>query len=84
MDVRVETALFLGRLLIDYGPHPLKIHTITISNLRRQDALRAKDILEGMLVIYRGENIDITKLKPEETLQEIEDIGKVDDEEGLA
>lgn len=84
MDVRVETAIFLGRLLIDYGPHPLKIHTVTISSLRRQDALRAKDILEGMLVIYRGENIDITKLKPEETLQEIEDIGKVDDEEGLA
>ncbi len=81
MDVRVETALFLGKLLIDYGPHPLKITTITIPNLRRKDALKAKEIIEGTLVLYRGENIDTTKLKPEETIDEIKQIGKADRDE---
>ena len=81
MDVRVETTLFLGKLIIDYGPHPLKISTVYIPSLRKSDALKAKEIIEGILVLYRSENIDTTKLKPEETLEEVKEIGKVEERE---
>jgi hypothetical protein len=80
MDVRVETTLFLGKLIIDYGPHPLKISTVYVPSLWKSDALRAKEIIEGVLVLYRSENIDTTRLKPEETLDEIQEVGKVDEE----
>ncbi|HVF69064.1 MAG TPA: hypothetical protein VNA13_00715 [Xanthomonadales bacterium] len=80
MDVRVEVSLFMGKLIIDYGPHPLKISTVYVPTLWKSDALRAKEIIEGMLVIYRAENIDTTKLKPEETLEAIKEVGKVDEE----
>lgn len=80
MDVRVETTLFLGKLIIDYGPHPLKISTVYVPSLWKSDALRAKEIIEGVLVLYRSENIDTTRLKPEETLDEIKEVGKVDEE----
>lgn len=81
MDVRVETALFFGKLIIDYGPHPLKIKSVYVANLKRHDALKAKEIIEGMLVLYRGENINTAKLKPEETMAEVREIGKVEGEE---
>jgi hypothetical protein len=81
MDVRVETTLFLGKLIIDYGPHPLKVTTVYVPSLWKKDALKAKEIIEGILVIYRSENIDTTKLKPEETLDEVKDIGKIEERE---
>ena len=80
MDVRVETALFFGKLIIDYGPHPLKVKTVYVPNLKRHDAIKAKEIIEGMLVLYRGENIDTAKLKPDETMAEVREIGHVEGE----
>jgi hypothetical protein len=80
MDVRVESTLFLGKLIIDYGPHPLKINTVYVPSMWKKDALRAKEIIEGTLVLYRSENINTTELKPEETLQEVKEVGKIDDE----
>lgn len=77
MDVRVESSLFLGKLIIDYGPHPLKISTVYVPSLLKKDALKAKEIIEGLLVVYRAENIDTTKLKPEETIDEIKQIGEL-------
>ncbi len=68
MDVRVEATLFLGKLVIDYGPHPLKINTVYVPTLWKSEALKAKEIIEGVLVLYRAENIDTSKLKPFETL----------------
>lgn len=81
MDVRVESSLFFGKLIIDYGPHPLKVSTVYIPTLHKKDALKAKEIIEGMLVVYRGENIDTTRLKPEDTLDEIKQIGKIEERE---
>ncbi len=80
MDVRVEATLFLGKLVIDYGPHPLKINTVYVPTLWKSDALKAKEIIEGVLVLYRAENIDTTKLKPFETLEEIKEVGKMEEE----
>ncbi|HUQ85634.1 MAG TPA: hypothetical protein VM077_04880 [Candidatus Limnocylindrales bacterium] len=79
MDVRVEISLFMGKLIIDYGPHPLKISTVYVPTLWKKDALKAKEIIEGMLVVYRAENIDTTKLKPEETIEEIKEVGRVEE-----
>jgi hypothetical protein len=56
MDVRVESTLFVSKLIIDYGPHPLKISTVYVENLRKKDALKAKEIIEGILLLYRSEN----------------------------
>jgi len=81
MDVRVESTLFFGKLIIDYGPHPLKINTVYVPTLRKKDALKAKEIVEGMIVLYRGENIDTSKLKPEDTMDEIKEIGKIEERE---
>lgn len=80
MDVRAEITLFLGKLVIDYGPHPLKINTVYVPTLWKSDALRAKEIIEGVLVAYRAENIDTTKLKPEETLEKLTEVGKMEEE----
>ncbi len=80
MDVRVHTALFMAKLIIDYGPHPLKVKKVFVSHLWRADALKAKEIIEGMLLLYRGENIDTTKLKPEETIREVREIGRIEDQ----
>jgi hypothetical protein len=81
MDVRVNASLIFGQLVIDYGPHPLKVSTVYISHLHKKDALKAKEIIEGILVLYRGENIDTSKLKPEETMDEIKEVGKVEERE---
>lgn len=81
MDVRVHASLIFGQLMIDYGPHPLKVSTVYISHLRKKEALKAKEIIEGILVLYRGENIDTSKLKPEEAMEEIKEVGKVEERE---
>ncbi len=81
MDVRVESALFFGKLVIDYGPHPLKISTVEVAKMWKSDALKAKEIIEGILVVYRSENINTTELKPEETLDEIKEVGKIEERE---
>lgn len=81
MDVRVESALFLARLIIDYGPHPLKVSTVIVPKLHRKDALKAKEIIEGVLVLYRSENVNTTNLQPEETLEEVKEIGKIEERE---
>lgn len=79
MDVRVESTLFFGRLIIDYGPHPLKISTVTVEKLKKDDAMRAKEIIEGVLVLYRSENINTTELKPEDTIEGIKEIGQIEE-----
>lgn len=79
MDVRVNIALFLATLIIDYGPHPLKIKSVFVSQLLKKDALKAKEIIEGVLVLYRGENIDTSKLKPEEAMEGIKEVGRIEE-----
>jgi len=81
MDVRVESTLFLGKLIIDYGPHPLKIRTVYVPALKKTSALKAKEIIEGMLVLYRAENIDTTTLNPEDTMEDVKEIGKIEERE---
>ena len=73
-DVNVQTVLFLGSLFIKYMPQStspgmLEPVNVRIPNLRREDAIKAKNILKGVLVA-KAEEIDIAKLSP----QEIEEV----------
>jgi hypothetical protein len=78
-DAQVQTALFLGTLTVAYMPQstspgmlkPVEDH---ITSLRRQDAIRAKNIIKGVLVAH-SEGIDISHLEPEELVNVIEKFG---------
>lgn len=78
-DIHVQTALFLASITIKYMPHSsnpgmLEPVEARVVNLRRQDAIRAKNILKGILVA-QSEEIDFTKLAPEEIVNMIEKFG---------
>lgn len=75
-DVTVESNFFLGRIIITYSHHPLKPETYAIPSLRKKEALRAKDIIQGLLVLRISEGIDLSKLKPDEITKQLENIGK--------
>ena len=78
-DVNIQTVIFLGSLIIKYMPQsntpgmnePV---VIRIANLKREDAIRAKNILKGVLVA-KAEDIDIAKLPPEEVVKVLEKFG---------
>jgi hypothetical protein len=78
-DAIVQTALFLGTLIVAYMPQasspgmlkPVEDH---ITSLRREDAIRAKNIIKGILVA-NAEGIDIAKLEPDEIMNVIAKFG---------
>ena len=47
---------------------------VKVASLWRKDAIRAKNILKGVMVA-KAENIDIAKLSPEEVVTVIEQFG---------
>lgn len=81
VDVSVETALFMGNLIITYVPSvegmmgmiEPTIHRMAL--MKRKDALRAQRILKGILVARR-EGIEISKCTPEELMHVIERFGE--------
>ena len=84
-DVNVQTYLFLGTVEIQYMPHTDSPGTtgpirVTIPNLKREDAVKAKNILKGALVA-KAEEIDIAALSPKEIKEVIHQFGE---SEGVA
>lgn len=84
-DVNVQTALFLATLYIRYMPQSPspgmnEPKEVSINCLKRSDAIKAKNILRGVL-IASAENIDIATLSPEEVATVLEKFGK---NEGVA
>lgn len=79
-DVTIQTVLFLGTLVVKYMPQssspgmnePVEIR---IANLKREDAIKAKNILKGALVA-KAEEINIAVLPPEEVVKVLEKFGK--------
>lgn len=79
-DINVQTYLFLGTLTIQYMPHtdspgttsPIKVK---IANLKREEAVKAKNILKGALVA-KAEEIDIAALTPKEIKEVIHQFGE--------
>ncbi len=69
-DVNVQTFLFLATVVLKYmpqsnSPGTNEPVTLSISNLKRKDAIKAKNILKGAIVA-KVEEIDIAKLSPED------------------
>lgn len=78
-DTHVQTAFFLASLTLEYLPQAsntglIRLVTARIDSLKRTDAIRAKNILKGILVA-RAESIDIGKLSSKELLNVIEKLG---------
>jgi len=81
-DVNVQTFLFLGTVFIKYMPQaespgmndPV---TVRIPNLRREAAIRAKNILKGILVA-KAEEIDIATLSPDEIKEALHKFGETE------
>lgn len=81
-DVNVQTVLFLGTLYIKYMPqatspgmnNPVEVR---IPNLKREDAIRAKNILKGALVA-KAEEIDIATFSPDEIEQVLHKFGETE------
>ena len=81
-DVTMQTVIFLGSLIIKYMPQSNspgmnQSVDIRVANLKRKDAIKAKNILKGVLVA-KAEEIDIAKLPPEEVVMVLEKFGESD------
>jgi len=79
-DVNVQTVLFLATLTIRYMPQSASPGmnnpvVVSIPNLPRSDAIRAKNILKGVMVA-KAEEIDIAKLPPEEVVDVLHKFGE--------
>jgi len=79
-DVTIQTVLFLGSLVIKYMPQSNspgmnQSVEVRVANLRRVDAIKAKNILKGVLVA-KAEEIDIAKLPPHEVVKVLEKFGQ--------
>lgn len=75
-DVVVESNFFLAKLNITYSHHPLKPEYYAVPALKKREALRAKEIIQGLLVLRISEGIDLSKLQPDDIVKELTRIGK--------
>lgn len=81
-DVNLQTFLFLGTIILKYMPQsnspgmnePVEAR---ISNLKREDAIKIKNILKGALVA-KAEEIDIALLSPKEIVKVLHKFGESD------
>ncbi len=78
-DVEVQTAFFMGTVYIRYMPQSNspgmnEPKEIKITALKREDAMKAKKILRGVLVA-KAEKINIATLTPEELQAVLEKFG---------
>lgn len=79
-DVTVQTVLFLASITIKYMPQATspgmnKPIDVRISNLKRRDAIKAKEVLKGILVA-KAEDINIANLKPDEIVKVLQKFGQ--------
>lgn len=78
-EIIVETGMFFATLKIlerRVGPDNI----IEIKNLKREDAMRARRILQG-LVAADKQGIDLTKFDPEELAKKAEELGQTTEAE---
>lgn len=78
-DVHIQTAVFLASITISYMPQAsspgmLKPEEEQVACLKRSDAIRAKNIMKGIMVA-QAEDIDIAKLSPEAVFELVEKVG---------
>lgn len=78
-DATVQTALFMATLVVCYMPQAnspgmMKSVEEHITSLKREDAIKAKNILKGVLVA-KAEDIDIAQLDPTDIQNVVEKFG---------
>ena len=71
-DVIVDTSLFFATLKI--LPDGYNENWVSVSYLKRKDALGAKEIIAGLLVGFK-EGVDITKVETPNLVQKIQTLG---------
>jgi hypothetical protein len=82
-DVILQTAFFMASLIVKYMPQANSpgmnpAVDVKVTSLWRKDAIRAKNVLKGVMVA-KAENIDISKLSPKEVVTVIEQFGHSED-----
>jgi hypothetical protein len=76
-DVTVECTLFMAQLNMSYCHHPMKPMSITIPGLPKKEAMQAKEIIQGILVLLK-ENVDITTITSQNITDKLQQIGSTD------
>lgn len=75
-DVSVDTGLLFAAItIIDSGNYRFPI-TITIKFLLKKDALRARDIIQG-LILAKNNNINLSSMTVSKVRKEITALGKI-------
>jgi len=74
LDVVVDTSIFFATLtIVDQGYIE---NSINITYLKRDDALKARKIIQGLVIAHR-QSIDLSALKPSHIKEQAEELGKV-------
>ncbi len=72
-DITVQTSLFFGTLIItDQGFHD---KTITVSYLKKSDALNLRRIIQG-LVVLKNEKVDATYIEKDLLIERLHQLGQ--------
>jgi len=74
LDVVVETSIFFATIrIVDQGYIE---NSINIPYLKRADALKARKIIQGLIIAHR-QSVDLSVLKPSHIKEQAEELGKV-------
>lgn len=74
LDVVVETSIFFATItIVDQGYIE---NSINIPFLKRKDALKARKIIQGLIIAHR-QSVDLSILKPAQIKEQAEELGKV-------
>lgn len=72
-NVEIQTSPFFATVRIINIRFPM--HPLTLQYLKKPDAIKAKNIIDGLLVAI-SQGADITAIEPEQFLREIEQVGQ--------
>lgn len=72
-NVEVQTAPFFATLRIINIRYPM--HPIVLTYLRKKRAIKAKNIIDGLLIAV-SQGTDLSRIEPDKFLRQIEEAGK--------
>lgn len=76
MSPVVSTGIFFATFHLELGPGGFHLTPPVVSFLRKEEALRARRVIMG-LIICDKEGIDLTKMNKDEVLQKLDEVGNV-------
>ena len=72
-NVEIQTAPFFATLIITNIRYPM--HPLTLHYLKKEDATKAKNIIDGLLVAM-SQGADIAKIEPKKLIHQLEQVGE--------